>query len=141
MADFVKEHKRNVRFSVNRSAKIYIKLSKTEVDQWLMLRKVLNDRRNTGNEIETFLYLLRKYETRMKPNVNFLKRNNPYSVERNTGILFKVNEDEEKLWLKCVGKFKSSKVSTFLYIIDQEYFFQDNLEPINEGEPIIEEEL
>lgn len=132
MADFVKEHKKNVRFSVNRSEKVFLKISDDEKKQWLKLRNVLNDRRNTGNEIETFLYLLRKYSTRLKPNANFLKRNAPKSVDRFSGILFKLNEEENNLWLSCVGAFKSSKVSTFLYIIDQEYFFQDSLEPINE---------
>ncbi len=133
MADFVKEHKKNTRFSVNRSEKIFIKLSQTEINTWLSLRATLNDRRNTGNEIETFLYLLRKYEPKLKPNANFTKRNNPYSVDRDKGLLFKVNEDENAIWLKCVAKFKSSKVATFLHIIDQEYFFQDQLEVINDN--------
>lgn len=131
MADFVEIHKRNTRFSVNRSETILIKLSETELNVWLRLVEVLQERRNTGPQIETFIYLVRKYEKTMKL-VKITGRAEWKTVARNKCLFFKVNEDENKLWLKAVEKYASSKVNTFLHIVDKEYNFQDEIEIINE---------
>jgi hypothetical protein len=131
MADFVTEHKKNVRYSVNRSEKILIKLAEVELNVWLRLVEVLQERRNTGPQIETFLYLLRKYKKLIKP-AKIKGRAEWKTVARNKCLLFKVNKDENKLWLNIVKKHCSSKVNAFIYIMDKEFNFQDNLEIINE---------
>lgn len=131
MADFVKIHKKNVRFSVNRNERILLKVSSTEKKVWLSLVNVLQERRNTGPQIETVLYLFRKYLPLIGPTVK-PKRNDWKTVNRNTFILFKVSKTENELWLSLVEKYCSSKVETFMHIVDKEYTFQDSLEIINE---------
>jgi hypothetical protein len=131
MADFVEIHKKNNRFSVNRDKMILIRLSETELSMWQILVKVLQTRRNTGPQIETFLYLLRKYEKKIKRG-NDLARAEWASVRRDKAILFKVNADELKLWLSVVTKYGTSKINCFIRILDKEYFFQDELEVISE---------
>lgn len=131
MADFVKIWKRNVRFSVNRDERILLQVSETEQQVWLKLVKVLQERRNSGPQIETFLYLLRKYSN------NIDVRNEPTraewkSVNRKKQILFKVSSDEKELWTEFVRRYGSSSVNAFIYIMDKEFNFQDQVEIINE---------
>lgn len=131
MADFVKEWQKNVRFSVNRDERILLKVSRVERAMWLKLASVLQERRNTGPQIETFLYLLRKYN----PIIEATKkagRAEWKTVSRDKFILFKVNHEENILWLELVEKYGSSKVDAFLHIIDKEFNFQDEVETINE---------
>lgn len=135
MADFVKVWQRNVRFSVNRSERILLKVSETEQQVWLKLVKVLQERRNSGPQIETFLYLVRKYLNNMD------ERNQPAraewkSVNRKKQILFKVSTEEEEQWDKFVRRFGSSSVNAFTYLMDKEFTFQDTVEIINEENEI-----
>jgi hypothetical protein len=132
MADFVKEWKRNVRFSVNRSERILLKVSETEQQVWLTLVKVLQSRRNSGPQIETFLYLVRKY----MDNIDDRKtqaRAEWKSVNRKKQILFKVSTEEKEQWDVFVRRFGSSSVNAFIYLMDKEYTFQDYVEVINES--------
>lgn len=131
MADFVKKHKRNNRFTVNRDQRIYIKCSQTERDMWLSLVNVLQDRRNTGPQIETFVYLVKKYNKIIKLG-RVTKRNGWKTVDRDKGILLKVNAAEKLEWIKLVSAFDSSQTETFMHIVDKEYSFQDNEEVIIE---------
>ena len=130
MADFVKEHVRNNRFTVNRSVKLFIKCSDVEKETWLSLVRVLQERRNTGTQVDTFMYLLRKKYT---PNKNrMIKRNGWGTVERKTGILFKISEEESVIWKARVKAHGGSAVEAFNEMVDQEYTFQDNIEIIIE---------
>lgn len=130
MADFVTKASRNNRFSVNRSEKIFIKCSVVEKETWLTLVDTLQKRRNTGTQVETFLYLLRKKYVPGKNRV--LKRNGWASVERFSGILFKVSEEEMKLWKARVAAHGGSQVEAFNEMVDKEYFFQDQIEVITQ---------
>jgi hypothetical protein len=132
MADFVKEWKRNVRFSVNRSERILLKVSETEQKVWLKLVKVLQDRRNTGPQIETFLYLVRKYIDNMDARKT-VARAEWKSVHRKKQILFKVSETEKENWDLFIRRFGSA-VNAFMYIMDKEFTFQDSVEIINESQ-------
>ena len=131
MANFVKEWKRNNRFTVNRFERVKLKLSQVEIDVWLKLVSVLQDRRNTGPQIETLLYLVKKYEPIIKPDSTFV-RAEWATVKRTKQLFFKVSEEEKNLWNKLTEKFKGSSINAFLYIVDKEYNFQDDLEIIPE---------
>lgn len=128
MADFVTKAKRNNRFTVQRSKTIGIRCSQVERDTWLDLVKALQDRRNTGTQIETFLYLLRKPYTPKKSKK--ILRNGWSTVERFSFILFKVSETEKELWEIRVKLHGGSQVECFNELVDSEYFFQDAIEVI-----------
>lgn len=131
MADFVKEHKKNVRFSVNRNQTVQVKVSKDENDCYLKLVSVLQERRNTGPAVETMLYLIKKYFNQ-KPVVKGLKRNKRGTVLRDTKILFKVSETEKALWDEKLKFHGGSSVECFMDMINAEFTFQDKLEIIME---------
>lgn len=125
MADFVKKHKRNVRFSVNRNKSIFLKVSQFEKDLCLELIKVLQQRRNSGSGIDTVMYLIRKYS---KDHTFKSERQGWASVNRDKGIFIKMSESEKQEWLDFVGD--NSQVETFMYMVNEEYHFQDSVKII-----------
>lgn len=131
MADFVKEHKKNVRFSVNRSEKLFLKVSQCEKDNWNELVTALQERRNTGTQIDTFLYLVKKHATQ-KQIIAGLIRNGRFAVGRDKGILFKLSVEELKDWKAKVAAHGGSQVECFVDMLNTEYTFQDNIEVITQ---------